>query len=385
MSMARRVWLALCLGVWSVWAGAHPMPESQVWIDTTPGGLRLTLQLPLNRLEYGFGQPLADEPDQALPRHGDALARYLAQHVIARSGTQVWQAARPSLQVLGHDASAELHAVIELQAPPGADPRTPTLDIDAVIHEVRTHRVQVFLRNDWSGGRAGEAPLLLGELTHGHASLPLNLAPATAGASALRLFKAGAWHIAEGTDHLLFLLLLVIVAPASAASGRWLAPRQDGRAVRQLAWVATAFTIGHSVTLALGSTGVLALPSQPVEIAVAVTIAVAAWHAWRPLVVDGELVMALGFGLIHGLAFSASLSGAGLTAWQHAQALLAFNLGIEAMQLALLLVVAPVLLAWCRKSATGYDRLRQIVAAGGGLMAIWWVIERAGVAVAAGA
>ena len=377
----RRLALGLAVLLCSVWAtlaAAHPMPESRVWVDTTPGGLRLTLQLPLNRLEYGFGQPLADEPDTVMARHADALADYLIAHVGARSGDAAWRAMRPRLEVVGHDASAELHAVMDLQAPAGVDARTPTLLYDAVIHEVRTHRVQVFLRNDWAGGFAGQPPLLLGELRHGQSTLPVSLGEAHTGRSLWELFKAGALHIAEGTDHLLFLLLLVIVAPLCASAGRWGEARPAVAAIRQLAFVATAFTIGHSITLALGSTGVLVLPSRPVEVAVAASIVVAALHALRPLFANGEVAMALGFGLIHGFAFSASLSGAGLTAGQQALALLAFNLGIEAMQLGLLSVVMPLLLWLSRSGGAAYSRVRRVVSAAGGALALVWVVQRLG-------
>jgi len=369
--------VALLSMLWAAIAAAHPMPESRVWVDTLPAGLTLTLQLPLNRLEYGFGQPLADQPDTVMARHADALARYLLQHVRARSGDADWQVLRPQLEVVGHDASAELHAVMELRAPPGADPRTPTLLYDAVIHEVRTHKVQVFLRNDWVGGFTGQAPLLLGELSHGRSTLPIALpGQARTGASVWQLFKAGALHIAEGTDHLLFLLLLVIVAPLGVSGGRWNTVRPARSALRQLAWVATAFTAGHSVTLALGSTGVLVLPAQPVEVAVAVSIVIAALHALRPFFANGEVAMALGFGLIHGFAFSASLSGAGLSAGQQALALLAFNLGIEAMQLALLAIVMPLLLWLSRQGPTVYARVRRYTSAAGGLLAVVWVVQR---------
>ena len=366
------LWCMLCATL----AAAHPMPESRVWIDTTPGGLRLTLQLPLNRLEYGYGQPLADQAATVLARHADGLARYLLLHVGARSRTQGWQALRPALEVTGNDASAELHAVLELRAPPGADARAPTLLYDAITHEVRTHRVQVFLRSDWAGGFAGEPPLLLGELDHGNASLPLHLDRLRPGASLRRLAQAGALHIAQGTDHLLFLLMLVIVAPLAASAGRWSQARPAGSAARRLAAVVTAFTVGHSLTLALGSSGWLVLPAQPVEVAVALSIAFAALHALRPLRTDGELWMAAGFGLVHGFAFSASLSGAGLTAWQHAQALFAFNLGIEAMQLALLLALLPPLLMLCCRPAA-YAAVRRGVAAVALLLALTWAVLRA--------
>lgn len=355
---------------------AHPMPESRIWIDADPAGLRLTLQIPLNRLEFAFGQPLADAPDTVLARHGDALARYLLLHVGARSGQQGWQAMRPVLRVEGHDRSAELQATMSLRAPPGVDARHLALLVDAVTHEVRTHRVQVYLRTDWEAGFAAQAPLLLGEMGSERTALPVDLSQARAGSSFMRLFKDGARHIAEGTDHLLFLLMLLIVAPLSVVAGRWAAPRSGDGPLRQTAAIVTAFTAGHSVTLALGSTGVLALPSQPVEIAVALSIAVVAVHALRPLFRHGEVVLALLFGLIHGMAFSASLSGAGLTAWQHAQALLAFNLGIEAMQLLLLMLAVPLLVALARRMPAGYARLRLGAAALSVAAAATWVVQR---------
>ncbi len=362
--------------LWALSAMAHPMPESRVWIDTTPSGLRLTLQLPLNRLEYGFGQPLADFPGTVLARHSEALSRYLLQHVGASSDGRGWQAARPQLTVVGTDASAELEAVMDLRAPDDTVRRAPMLRYDAITHEVRTHRVQVFLRSDWAGGFASRPPLLLGELKHGQGSLLIPLEPARPGASVLRLVHEGILHIAEGTDHLLFLLMLLVVAPLAASGRRWNRVRPVRQALRHTALVVTAFTAGHTITLVLGSMGLVTVPARPVEVAVAVTIAAAACHAWRPLFARAEAWMALGFGLVHGMAFSASLSGAGLTPWQHAQALLAFNLGIEAMQLAAVVVVMPPLLVLVRAQPARYATLRRCVSAIVGALALAWIIER---------
>jgi len=376
----RAALIALPCALWATLAVAHPMPESRVWIDSTPAGLQLTLQLPLNRLEFAFGQPLADNPGTVLAQHGDALASYLQQHVGARSSGLDWQALRPRLELVGNDASAELQAVLELQAPRGADLRAPTLRYDAVTHEVRTHRVQVFLRNDWTGGFVGQPPLPAGELSYGHNELPIPLAQAQAGSSMLRLLQGGAMHIAEGTDHLLFLLMLLLVAPLAAQGRRWREVRPVRQALRHTALVVTAFTVGHTITLVLGSSGVLTLPAQPVEVAVAATIAVAAVHAWRPLFARAEVWMALGFGLVHGMAFSASLSGAGLTAGQHALALLAFNLGIEAMQLVLVAAVLPPLIVTCRAAPTPYAVGRRLAALGALVLALLWIVERTGAA-----
>lgn len=370
------------LVMWTSLALAHPMPESQVWIDTTPGGMRLTAQLPLNRLEFSFGRNLTGEPGTVLARYGDALASYLLMHVGARSGGVGWQVLRPTLQVAGSGPMAELQASFDMRAPPGTGLRSPELLYDVITHEVRTHRVQVFLRNDWQGGFVGQAPLLLGEMRYDQASLPLSFESAGRGASVWRLFREGVGHIAAGSDHLLFLLMLLLAAPLAAAGGRWRGLRPRGQTLRHTAFVITAFTLGHSATLVLGSAGLVAVPAQPVEVAVAVTIALAALHAWRPLsgarYARAEAWMALCFGLVHGMAFSASLSGAGLSAWQHAQALFAFNLGIETMQLIALALVLPPLLMLGGARPALLAGLRQALAALAGLMALAWIAGRLG-------
>jgi hypothetical protein len=371
------------LACWAAIAAAHPMPESQVWIDTAPAGLDLTLQLPLNRLEFAFGHNLTDDPATVLQRHGDALASYLLLHVGARSAGVGWQALRPRLRIVdasGPGGVPELEAQIVLRAPPGASVRELELLYDAITHEVHTHRVQVYLRNDWRGGFAGQPPQLLGQLDTARNAMYIRLPDAGTGAGIASLLLGGIAHIAEGTDHLLFLLLLVLVAPLTSQARRWHGMRPLRATLKHTLLVITAFTAGHTVTLVLGSTGLVTVPAGPVEVAVAATIALAALHAWRPLFARAEAWMALVFGLVHGLAFSASLSGAGLTPWQHAQALVAFNLGIEAMQLIALLAVLPPLLLAGHQRPEWFGRMRQVLAVLAGVMALAWVLERLGVA-----
>lgn len=370
--------LLVLAGSWPVRGDAHPMPESLVWIDTTPDGMRLTAQLPLNRLEFAFGHRLTDAPRTVVARDGDALAAYLLQHVGARSGKGGWQVLRPQLQIVDAGGAPELQASFVLRAPAGEEARTPELLYDVITHEVRTHRVQVFLRNDWRGGFVAEAPLLVGELTYGHNALPVPLGRERAGGGLASLFEAGVVHIAEGTDHLLFLLMLLLVAPLAAQGRRWAAMRPEQQVLRHTAFVISAFTLGHTVTLVLGSLGLLSVPAGPVEVAVAATIAIAGVHAWRPLFAGAETWMALCFGLVHGMAFSASLSGAGLTPWQHAQALLAFNLGIETMQLLALAAVLPALLVLGRARPAWSAHLRHLLALVAVLAAAAWIGQRTG-------
>jgi hypothetical protein len=278
---------------------------------------------------------------------------------------------------LGTDASAELQAVIELRAPDASQRRNVTLLYDAITHEVRTHRAIVFLRNDWQGAFVAQTPVILGEFSFGQATLPINLAKENQSA-AVRLIKEGAWHIAQGLDHLLFLVLLLLVAPLAIEESRWGLARPKNATLRHIAAVVTAFTVGHSVTLALASTGLLHPPVELIEIAVAVTIALAAMHAWHPIFQGVEFGIALFFGLIHGFAFSSALSGAGLNAWQHGLALLYFNIGIEVMQLVVVILVLPPLLMLASLNGRRYGRLRQAGAVITFALSIAWILDRSG-------
>jgi hypothetical protein len=136
--------------------------------------------------------------------------------------------------------------------------------------------------------------------------------------------------------------------------------------------VVTAFAVGHSLTLALAATGVVEVPSRPVETLIALSIGVSAMHAIRPLVPRGEVLIAAGFGLVHGLAFASLIGDLGLDRGSLVTTLLGFNLGIELTQLLVVALVMPSLLVLARTAV--YPVFRVGVALVG---LVSWVLERA--------
>lgn len=187
-------------------------------------------------------------------------------------------------------------------------------------------------------------------------------------------FHLGVRHIAEGTDHLLFLLALLLPAPLVASAGRWNQRATVHRSLTQILRIVTAFTLGHSLTLALSAFGLVRLPSRPVEVLIAVSILVSAIHAIRPIFPGREAGIAAFFGLIHGLAFATVLNDLGFAGWYRLVSLLGFNLGIEAMQLTVVAVTLPSLLLLSRTRAYALLRI------GGGcfaaIAALGWIVER---------
>ena len=142
--------------------------------------------------------------------------------------------------------------------------------------------------------------------------------------------KLGVEHILLGIDHLLFVLVLLIIT-----QGTW-------RVVKTI----TAFTIAHSITLALAALGLVHVPAAPVEAVIALSIVFVAAEILRTKSGHGGItarapwIVAFAFGLLHGFGFAGALSDIGLPQAHIPVALLFFNLGVEAGQL---LFIAAIL------------------------------------------
>ncbi len=175
----------------------------------------------------------------------------------------------------------------------------------------------------------------------------------------LRVLWLGAEHILVGADHLLFLMALVIVSDRL-----W-----------TLLKVVTAFTLAHSLTLALAWFGLLDLPARLVESLIALSIIYVAVENLLGRGMENRWMLAGGFGLVHGLGFYRVLSDLGLDAGGIVANLLAFNLGVEVGQVAFVAALYPPLLWWLRRP--WYRRSMKLASAAILVVAGWWLVERA--------
>jgi hypothetical protein len=187
-------------------------------------------------------------------------------------------------------------------------------------------------------------------------------------------FRLGVRHIAEGTDHLLFLLAMLLPAPLLACGSRWGRSAGLRQSLLRILGIVTAFTIGHSITLSLAALSIIRVPERPIEVPIAASILVSALHAMRPLFPGKETLIAGCFGLIHGLAFAATLDRLGLEIWQKLVGIFAFNLGIESMQMLVVAVVLPSLLLLSASRA--YPAIRLTCAAFAAAASVGWLLER---------
>jgi hypothetical protein len=165
---------------------------------------------------------------------------------------------------------------------------------------------------------------------------------------------AGIRHIWSGIDHLLFLLSLLLPAVLARRQNRWEAVPIAAPAFISIVKVVTAFTLAHSITLSLAAFGVIRLPGRLTESVIAASIIVAALNNVFPRVTEARWRIAFAFGLLHGFGFASVLAEMGLPKGARLVSLVAFNLGVEAGQLAVVLAVMP--LAYLLRSTVFYRR-----------------------------
>ena len=382
------------------------MPNSVVLLNVHANRIDAELQIPLVELQSAWGHAVNDSSAGLVERLGPQLRAYLKSHIRPQSPDgRFWSVSVGDLVV--HESQNPINGVYrELTAevqmiPPvvpssrgpsgqgpssrGEDVRQFTFYYDAVLHQVRTHKILVSVRQDWERGQLAEGkPLQIGTISLDIVNdrilpLPVNLASGPAGSGSVWSgFKAmvmlGTQHIAEGTDHLLFLFVLLLPAPLLVAGQRWGRFGGVRYSLKRLLLIVTAFTVGHSITLLAGALGWIRLPSQPVETLIAISILVSAVHAIRPVFPGREAWIAAGFGLIHGLAFASTLANLKLDIGPMVLSILGFNLGIELMQLFLIVLVIPWLMLLSR--TTAYPTVRLTGALLAIIAALAWIAER---------
>ncbi|MFF7898343.1 HupE/UreJ family protein [Streptomyces sp. NPDC088817] len=196
-------------------------------------------------------------------------------------------------------------------------------------------------------------------------------------------FRLGAEHLLTGVDHILFLLALIA----------------GSRRLREIVLAATSFTLAHSVTFLLAALGLVEAPGRIVEPVIALSIAVVAgWHLWRlrrhddraavlagpaeqgPLGLDRAGWLRLGvvfcFGLVHGLGFAGALGIDEPWSWTLLWSLLVFNVGIEAVQLGIIVIVFPLLALLRHRAPRAGMWATGALCAGVAAMGLVWFVQR---------
>jgi hydrogenase/urease accessory protein HupE len=190
-------------------------------------------------------------------------------------------------------------------------------------------------------------------------TLAANSGAASSSEVASSLFKLGIEHILTGYDHLLFLFGLILV----------------GGSMRSLLLVVTAFTLAHSITLGIATLGVWVPSPSVVEPAIALSISYVGVENWFVRDASRRWLLTFPFGLVHGFGFAGALREIALPSTQIPVALVSFNAGVEAGQVAVLALVLPTLI-WLRRRAWFAGRGVQVLSGGIALAGMAWFVQR---------
>jgi hypothetical protein len=198
---------------------------------------------------------------------------------------------------------------------------------------------------------------------------------ASAWRSFARFVGEGVWHVLIGYDHIAFVLLLLLPSVLRPVDGKWQGATRLSQVTRDIVTIVTAFTIAHSTTLALAVTGTVHLPTQPIEVAIAASIAVAAGINLLPRLSQLRLPLAFGFGFVHGFGFANALGEIDAGGTTLLPLLAGFNIGVEIAQLTIVALVLPLI--FVARGSSWYTRgVMPLGSCALGAAGVVWLLQR---------
>jgi hydrogenase/urease accessory protein HupE len=367
-----RLLLGFLLGLCALPVTAHEIRPAVVDVHLqSDGNYQLALQVNMEAVLAGVSPAHSDTSESPNAERYNGLralpARKLEERIHA-----FWPQYVDGLH-LDFDSVRSAPSLASLDIPePGdlARARLTTLHLTGSIppgaHTVRWRYAPQYGGSVLRLHRAGSSEVIGTWVREGEASATYPLAGDIAASTRTAVFGQylvlGFTHILpKGLDHMLFVLGLFLLSTQ-------LAP---------LLWQVTAFTLAHSITLALSMYGVIELSPAIVEPLIAASIVAVAvenlltarLHAWRVFVV-------FGFGLLHGLGFAGVLTEIGLPREQFVTGLVAFNVGVEGGQLAVISIAFLAVGYWFRNKPWYRMRVVLPLSALIALTGLYWMVER---------
>jgi hypothetical protein len=330
--------LALCAALWPCAAArAHQQRLSYGEVKVAGAEASVRLRFALGDLTGVVTLPWSDPPapgevEQKGPQVAQAL---LSEFSVRADGAPC--ALAPGATVAFDGASGEtdgLAVTTRYQCPRAIETLEVRVGLLEQLAPGHVHLAKVSFESD----AAANAERVVQRDTPGYT------ASRQRGSSALRFARLGVEHIFTGTDHLAFLLGLLLL----------------GGTLGGLVKIVTSFTVAHSLTLALATLGLLSPPSRIIEPLIAASVVfVAVENLWAlrrgtaEAALSHRWLLTFAFGLVHGFGFADALRELHLPRESLLAALLAFNLGVEAGQLCLVLLALPLLALLRRRGLFG--------------------------------
>jgi len=365
-----RLLAALVLALAAQFAQAHKPSDSYLAVLAEEGGLRGQWDIALRDLDFALGLDSDGNGEitwgELRARHDDIATYALARLAVSADGRRC--ALAPTAHLVDDHSDGAYEAMrFSIDCGKRAAPREIEVEYSLFFDLDPSHRG--LLRVQHAGGTVTAI------LSPERPKQKFELAATSRLAQFLDYGREGVRHILIGFDHILFLVSLLLPAVFLLGQRGWEPAERFAPVFWDVLRIVTAFTLAHSVTLSLAALSVVSLPSRLVESTIALSVVLAALNNLYPVVAGRRWAVAFGFGLVHGFGFASVLADLGLPRDALAIALVGFNLGVEAGQLAIVGLFLPF--------AYGLRRTwlyRRMIFAGGSaliaLVAAAWMAER---------
>jgi hypothetical protein len=348
-------------------AEAHKPSDSYLTLDVDGAAVHVKWDIAIRDLDYALDLD-HDENGQITWRELEGQRAAIEAYAFSRLALQgcAFDAESKPLAVVSH--SDGTYAVLQRDA--RCDARVTNLGVDYTLFFDIDPQHRSIVRIEAPGSSRTQI------LSKGNHAVTFDLDSSGRWRQLRSIVKEGIFHIWTGYDHVLFLLALLLPSVLRRENGAWVPVTRLRPALGDVLRIVTAFTIAHSITLSLAALGVVTMPSRLVESVIAASVVLAAVNNVWPILGKDRWIAAFLLGLMHGFAFSATLTDLDLPRSNLLLALFGFNAGVEIGQLAIVLLFVP--LAFAMRRAPAYRRAGlfggSVVIA---LLATVWLIERA--------
>ncbi len=371
---------------------AHSGTQSYVYLEIYDDAIFGRVEYPITDLNRVVGFDVdEDDIDAALTdleAQRERLVEYTSEHLTlypTDGAPGDWTFEFTEVSTLEESSGNYGILSFEIEQRFDPTPRVFNIDYDGIIEGDGDRDAFLLIATDFGSGTFNNEAGTFLRFTSGTTSQVVDLDDSSFWKGVRGTIGLGVEHIRIGTDHILFVMALVLPAAmvftrrrtddsADEPRGVWEPSASFTSSLWRVLKIVTMFTVAHSITLAIGGFEVLELSPRLVESIIAISIAIAALHNIRPIWANKEWMMAFGFGLFHGFGFAGLLSELGLTRSNRFVSLLGFNIGVEIGQAAIILMIFPILFLMRRTRA--FVPLMNIGSVVLALVALAWATER---------
>lgn len=262
-------------------------------------------------------------------------------------------------------------------------PLPDSMDVtyNVAFKEVPNHRGFLTVEYNWKAGVINNESNISLYFTPSEPTDTLDLTKVSIWKGFVAMIRQGVWHIWIGTDHIFFLIALIL--PSVVRRRReenlhlfksWEPVKKFKPAFSYIIKIVTFFTIAHTITLSLAALGIVNLPGWIVESIIAFSIGLAAFHNIRPIFNGRDWLIAFVFGLFHGFGFASVLGDIGLKDEFLIYSLSGFNIGVEIGQLVIIAAIFPIL--YLIRKRKSYPKILFIGSVFLIIASVYWIIER---------